>query len=48
LGLSIVKRMVEDRDGSISIVSNPEKSSGTEFVFDWPIDYTLSTQKIAA
>ncbi len=48
LGLSIVKRMVEDRDGSISIVSNPEKSSGTEFVFDWPIDNTLSTQKIAA
>ena len=37
LGLSMVKKMIERSNGSISVRSDPAKQRGTTFIFDWPI-----------
>jgi len=36
MGLSLVKKAVQYKSGSISIISNPKKERGTTFSFTWP------------
>ena len=45
LGLSMVKKMIERSNGSISINSNPLVSRGCTFAFDWPLATEFMQEK---
>ena len=47
LGLSLVRKLVERHDGIIEVFSNPEKSRGTTFRFDWPVTYEHQVTQLA-
>lgn len=48
LGLSMVKKMIERSDGTITVASDPSKQRGTTFIFDWPIaESYLTPEKLA-
>ena len=38
MGLAIVRKTVENIGGRISVVSDPEKSRGSRFLFTWPLN----------
>ncbi len=42
LGLALVRKLVSRYEGSISVQSDPDKKTGTLFIFDWPV-FTLKT-----
>lgn len=45
IGLSLIKRLVENYKGKIELVSNPPRERGTTFVFDWPLEETSPARR---
>ena len=46
LGLALVRKLVDRYGGTIFIISDPPRFSGTTFVFDWPMH--VETHRVAA
>ncbi|MFK7875567.1 MAG: ATP-binding protein [Paracoccaceae bacterium] len=48
MGLSIIRKQVEQHGGTLTVQSDPSRQRGTTFTFDWPLITEKNDNKIAA